>query len=146
VCGCPTSSVPADAIEMRALTHDCVASAPSPACESPVARCIVTPATVMSVLARTTVEPADAEVTATWHSPVSPEVVHVLPPGKEPGPETIENVTCVPAGAGANPSPAFAFTCAVNGCGVPARPMSPGEIWMFASTTASGSQGASDWR
>ena len=63
----------------------------------------------------------------------------------EPGPETIVKLTEVPAGAGVKPVPGLALTCAVKTCVLPTGLIAVcGEIWMFASTTASGSHGPSD--
>src|SRR3954470_10840608 len=103
---------------MFASTQVLTASALSPACASPVARCKLRPPTVTSVLARNVVTPAVAEGHVTEHSPVAPTVVHV---GElnEPGPLSFVNVTSLSAAAFAKPEPSFTFTCAVNVCGEP---------------------------
>src|SRR5215212_7257975 len=91
---------------MFASTHVFDALPLSPARPSPVSRCSVKPPTDASVAALTIVVPTTAEVICTVHEPVVPTVVQVLvPPTKLPGPETIENAICVPAGAFAKPRP-----------------------------------------
>ena len=51
----------------------------------------------------------------------------------------------VPAGAFSKPVPVFTLTCAVKTCGAPTGLFAvAGVIWMFASTTCSGSHGPSE--
>src|SRR5215470_16956153 len=97
------------------FTHVFCASTLSPTFPSPVARVNETPITETVVEARTTVVPAVPEVICTVHEPVVPEVVQLLtPPTKLPGPDRIENVIVVPAGAFTKPVPGFTFTCPVS--------------------------------
>src|SRR5262245_13663132 len=77
-----------------------LASALSPGRPSLVVRVSVEPFTVTVVVARMTVVPATDDVIWTVQEPVAAIVVQVLtPPTKLPGPETIEKVMRVPAGA-----------------------------------------------
>src|SRR3954451_17524539 len=88
------------------------ASTLSPARPSAVARCKVTPETVTSVAARTTVVPEVADVISTEHEPVPPLVLHEFTlPTKLPGPLWIEKLIVVPSGALTKPAPLFTFTC-----------------------------------
>ena len=65
-----------------------------------------TPPTVTLVAAWTTFVPGVDEVIVAVHVPVVPTVVQVVTsPAKLPGPETIENVIIVPAGALASRCP-----------------------------------------
>src|SRR5262249_18454533 len=81
-----------------------------------VSRCNVTPATVTSVVACTTVAPTEDDVICTVQEPVPPEVVQLFtPPTKLPGPETIEKLITVPFGAFEKVTPSCAtFTCPVS--------------------------------
>src|SRR5262245_13899094 len=99
----------------------------------------VTPATVTVVCADTTVAPVWLDVSVIWQEPVPPAVVHGFGVVNEPGPLSIVKLICVPSGAFVNPLPLFTFTCAVKTWFWPTRFVPFGWIWMFASTTASGS-------
>src|SRR5262249_46022184 len=88
------------------------------------------------VESRTTVVPAVADVICTVHEPVFPTVVQVFtPPTNEPGPNTVEGLITVPAGAFTKPETVLTFTWPVNVWFVRTTFVAvAGVIWMFAST------------
>src|SRR5580765_970233 len=91
--------------------HSFAASALSPAFESPLCRCIVTPPTVTSVAALIVVVPVVEEPITTVHEPEPPAVVQLLGPTKLAGPDGSEKLIVVPFGAFAKPpEPLFTFT------------------------------------
>jgi len=68
-----------------------------------------------------------------------------MPPTKLPGPAVIAKWMTVPSGAFTEPVPSLTFTCPVSVWFVPAGFVAvAGVIWMFASTTFSGSHAPSD--
>src|SRR5262249_34695900 len=99
------------------VAHVFWASTLSPAFPSPDVRVSDTPITGTVVEARTTVVPGVDEVICTVHDPVAPPVTHVFtPPTKLPGPDRIEKLIVVPAGAFTKPVPSLTFTCPVSVC------------------------------
>src|SRR6266542_2173811 len=143
VCGWPTSFVAFGAITIAAFTHSFVAGgefAPTPF----VSRLSTRPPTDTVVCADTVVTPVRNDFNVTWQLPVPPAVVHGFGDVNPPGPESIVKVIAVPSGAFTKPLPSFTFTCAVNVCESPTRSTPFGAIWMFASTTVSGSHGPSE--
>jgi len=143
-CDAPTSAVAEGEIEICARTvaavHVFVASGPSPACASPVARVSETPPTATVVVAWIDVEPAVGELITTMHDPLALAVVQLLGPTNDADapPEFVtEKLTTVPAGAFTDPEPepSFTFTCPVSVCVAPIGFVAlEGVTWTFAST------------
>src|SRR5215208_2802552 len=107
-------------------------------------RVSVTPPTDAVTWALTTVVPAVGEVRVIVQLPVAATVAHGFGVVNEPGPLSIVKLIGVAAGAFANPEPLLTLTCAVKVCVVPTGLVPFGVMLMFASTTASGSQGPSE--
>ena len=143
VCGLPTSFVALGVIEIRASTQVLTAATELPFWPF-VVRSRFTLLTETVVLAVTVVEPVVGEVRPMVHSPVAPTVAQGFVVVKRARARCDGEGHAVPAGAGAKPPPSFTFTCAVNVCVWPTRLTPFGVIWMFASTTRSGSHAPSD--
>ena len=132
-------------IAIFAFTHRFVAGAEFAPVPS-VFRVSETPPTDSVVCALTVVTPVTADVRSIVQFPlafVEQDVADTFPFDSVPGPESIVKLTSAPT-AGTNPVPSFTFTCAVNVCVAPTRFTPFGLIWMFASTTRSGSHGPSE--
>jgi hypothetical protein len=147
VCDTPISFVALGAIAIcaRTLFQIFVASGLSPAFVSPVDRVSGTPATVTFVVAWIVVVPIVGELITTVHDPVPPDVVQLDgPTNVADAPPAFDSVKLivVPSGAFTNPVPGLTFTCPVRVCSVETGLVAVcGVIWMFASTTCSGSHG-----
>src|SRR5262249_10619429 len=114
---------------------------------SPVARVKATLPTVTVVVAWMVVVPPVGELITTVQDPLPPDVVQLDGPtnvAEAPFEFVTENVITVPSGAFAKPPPAFTFTVPVSVWFAPTGFVAVcGVIWMFASTTCSGSHGPS---